>query len=161
MKLSRGVEWAVHSCALLAILPPDRGLSAEDLARYLGVPGAYLAKQLQAMRRAGFVASVRGQGGGYRLARGVEEISLWDIVAAIEGSAPAFRCSEIRQNGPCALARAECKSPCEIASAFGAAESAWRDALKSRSLADINHAAAANLPPEHLLKVARWVGDHS
>lgn len=160
MKLSRGVEWAVHSCTLLSILPPARGLSAEDLARYFEVPSAYLAKQLQAMRRAGFVESVRGQGGGYRLARSVEDISLWDIVAAIEGTGSAFRCNEIRQNGPCALARTDCKTPCEIASAFAVAEEAWRDALKSKSLADINLEAATNLSPDHLIKVAQWVGAH-
>ncbi|MEO9462087.1 MAG: Rrf2 family transcriptional regulator [Marinomonas sp.] len=156
MQLSKGVEWAVHSCTMMAVLPEGRGLSADALAQFFDVPSAYLAKQLQALRRADIVQSVRGQGGGYRLARGVDAISLWDIVAAIEGSAPAFRCTEIRQNGPCGLAKKDCKRPCEINSAFQEAEAAWRDVLKSRSLADINAEVAGNADPQHLLDLAQW-----
>ena len=50
MQLSRGVEWAVHSCTMMAVLPEGRGLSADDLAGFFEVPSAYLAKQLQALR---------------------------------------------------------------------------------------------------------------
>ncbi len=156
MQLSKGVEWAVHSCTMMAILPEGRGLSADALAQFFEVPSAYLAKQLQALRRANIVQSVRGQGGGYRLARSVDVISLWDIVAAVEGSATAFRCTEIRQNGPCGLAKKDCKRPCEINSAFQEAEEAWRNVLKNRSLADINAEVAGNAAPDHLIALATW-----
>ena len=161
MQLSKGVEWAVHSCTVLALVPADRGLSVDALASYFEVPPAYLAKQIQALRRAGIVLSVRGQGGGYRLGRSVDRISLWDVVAAVEGSAPAFRCTEIRQNGPCAAAKKDCKRPCEIASAFAEAEEAWRAALKAKSLADIGMEAAHNSSPEHLLKMVQWVQENA
>lgn len=161
MQLSKGVEWAVHCCTTMAIVPPEKGLSANDLAQFFEVPSAYLAKQLQALRRAGVIESVRGQGGGYRLAKGVEEISLWDIVAAIEGPGPAFRCTEIRQNGPCGLRRKDCKAPCEIASAFAEAESVWRDALRAKTLADINREVAGNASMEHLQDIAKWVAEHA
>ncbi len=69
MRLSDGVEWGVHACTLLAVLPPDRALPAAKLAEYHGVPAAYLAKHLQALARAGVLETVKGPRGGYRLAR--------------------------------------------------------------------------------------------
>lgn len=156
MQLSKGVEWAVHCCTILPLLPEGKGLSADALAGYFEVPSAYLAKQLQALRRAGIVQSVRGQRGGYRLGRSPDAISLLDIVTAIEGPAPAFRCSEIRQNGPCALKRSDCKRPCEIAFAFAEAEAVYREALEKKTLASIMFDAAQNTAPEHMHKVARW-----
>ena len=94
-------------------LPYKRLPNKDMCADFFEVPAAYLAKQMQLLRRAGIVESLRGKGGGYRLARSVDDISLLDIVAAIDGPMPAFRCTEIRQNGPCGLKRSDCKKPCE------------------------------------------------
>lgn len=157
MQLGKGVEWCTHICTIVAVLPPGKGLSVDALADFFEVPSAYLAKQMQLLRRAGIVESVRGKRGGYRLARGVDEISLLDIVRAIEGPMPAFRCSEIRQNGPCGLKRADCKAPCEIASAFAEAEGVYRDALAAKTLAMIMQEAAINQSPEHMMEIAGWV----
>ena len=102
MKMSEGVEWAAHCAVLLAYVPDGSALPAVKLAEYHGVPTPYLAKSLQALMRAGIVDATPGRYGGYRLARRAEDISLLDIVAAIDGTEPAFRCSEIRP------ARTEC-----------------------------------------------------
>ncbi|MCL4673935.1 MAG: Rrf2 family transcriptional regulator [Sphingomonadaceae bacterium] len=157
MQLGSGVEWATHACTVMALLHEGEGLSAEALAEYFEVPRAYLAKQLQALRRAGILASVRGKHGGYRLACPVDQITLLDIVRAIEGPQPAFRCTEIRRNGPCGLNPADCRRPCEIAAAFAGAEAAYRDALAARTLASIMLEAAMNSTPEHLAEMAAWV----
>jgi len=58
MKLSYGVEWGVHVCTLLAVLPADAALPAARLAEYHGVPSAYMAKHLQALARAGVLEMV-------------------------------------------------------------------------------------------------------
>jgi len=157
MQLGKGVEWCTHICGVLTLVPEGKGLSAEALADFFEVPGAYLAKQMQLMRRAGIVESLRGKGGGYRLARGVDAITLLDIVQAIEGQSPAFRCTEIRQNGPCGMKRADCKSPCEIALAFAEAENVYRETLRAKTLAAINMEAAVNGSPEHFAEIAQWV----
>ncbi len=157
MQLGKGIEWTTHICTILAIVPPKRGLSVDALAEFFEVPSAYLAKQMQLLRRAGIVQSVRGKGGGYRLARVVDDITLLDIVLAIEGPTPAFRCTEIRQNGPCGLKRKDCKKPCEIASAFAEAEQTYRNALAAKSLASIMQEAAMNSTPEHMMDIAGWV----
>ncbi|MEQ9661615.1 MAG: Rrf2 family transcriptional regulator [Parasphingopyxis sp.] len=157
MQIAKGVEWAAHAAALLNALPSGKGLRAESLARYHGVPGPYMAKQLQALSKAGIVQAARGRHGGYRLARPANEISLWDIMAAIEGPAPAFTCTEIRRNGPCGAKPAECKRPCAIAASFHAAETAYRESLKAKSLVDIAVDVVGESAHEHLRDVGRWL----
>ncbi len=157
MQIAKGVEWTAHICTIIALVPPGKGLAVDVLSDFFEVPSAYLSKQMQLLRRAGVVESVRGKGGGYRLARSPDTITLLDIVLAIEGPMPAFRCTEIRQNGPCRLKRADCKAPCEIASAFAEAERVYREALSARTLASIMQEAAMNAKPEHMLDIAKWV----
>lgn len=143
MRISEGVEWAVHVCGVLAAAPEGRGLPGARLAEFHDLPPAYLAKHLQALSRAGIVTADRGVKGGYRLGRPPAEISLLDIVLAIEGPEPAFRCTEIRKRGPCPAPPSACKKPCAIARAFLAAETAWREELAAVTVADMNAAAAA------------------
>ena len=61
MRMSDGVEWALHVSAVLVAVPPDKGLTAAKLAEFHGVPGAYLAKHLQALTRAGVFEAVPGR----------------------------------------------------------------------------------------------------
>lgn len=157
MKISSGVEWAAHACALLAALPPGKGLRAEALAAFHDLPPAYLAKQMQALSKAGLVNTNRGAKGGYRLARPVETISMWDITAAIDGTAPAFRCSEIRQAGPCKSAPKDCKKACPIARSFHHAETAYRDALKKVSLTMICADVAKDYTNEKAMRFGKWL----
>src|SRR5260221_3138419 len=100
MQLGQGVEWALHCCTVLALVPPGNAVPAARLAEYHGVPPAYLAKHLQALAQVGIVESVAGRNGGYRLARPARDIALIDVVDAVEGADPAFRCTEIRRRGP-------------------------------------------------------------
>lgn len=147
----------VHAATLLTALPERTGLKAEALANYHGVPVAYMAKQLQALARAGIIRSLRGARGGYRLARPPAAISLWDIMAAVDGEAWAFRCTEIRQNGPCAVKPQDCKTPCPIAAAFHKAEAHYRDQLKAVSLADIAVRTLAGSSGDHVQNITAWV----
>lgn len=137
MKMSQGVEWALHSCHLLAALPPGASLSSAQLAEFFALPAPYLSKHLQALSRAGITASAPGPQGGYRLARPAAEISLLAVVEAIEGPASPFRCTEIRQRGPASLPPGRYRSPCAIASAMARAEAAWRRELQAVTVADI------------------------
>ena len=161
MQLGKGVEWTTHICTVLALLPAGKGLSVDALADFFEVPSAYLAKQMQLLRRAGIVQSVRGKRGGYRLAKPVDAITLLDIVRAIEGPMPAFRCTEIRQNGPCGLKPKDCKRPCEVASAFSKAEDAYAQALQSQTIASVMQEAAANSSREHMVEIVGWVQSHT
>lgn len=161
MKINKGVEWAAHACTVLAALPPGWMLTAEALAEYHGVPPAYMAKQMQALSRAGLIISQRGAVGGYRLAKPPVEISLWDITEAIEGGKPAFQCTEIRQNGPCAAHASECTRPCGIATSFLAAEKAFRDSLGDVSLLEMMQTTAAEMSAEKARRIADWIMDNA
>lgn len=161
MKIGKGVEWAAHACAILALLPPDTALPGEALAKFLGLPPPYLAKQLQALSRAGIVTAQRGASGGYQLARPAEDVSLWDVTAAIEGTAPAFRCTEVRRKGPCGASPAECPRPCEIAAAFLRAETDYRQALAGVPLTDVVAGAAQTATPDRKKRISEWIDAHA
>ncbi|MGR4881519.1 RrF2 family transcriptional regulator [Streptomyces sp. LARHCF249] len=151
--MSEGVEWALHSCVNLAWSGPDRAVPAARLAAWHDLPAAYLNKQLQALARAGIVTSTSGPRGGFRLARPLAAISLMDVVAAVEGPEEAFRCTEIRQQGPGRSDRAAAEAPgCAIAHAMSRAELAWRTALAAQDLDEIRRQAERQAPdaPERL-----------
>jgi Rrf2 family protein len=156
MKVSEGVEWALHACTVLAAVPDEKVLPAGRLAEVLGVTAPYLAKHLQNLSRAGIVESVSGQRGGYRLARAAERITMLEVVLAIDGSAPAFVCTEIRQRGFIRLDKSAYALPCGVARAMWAAEDAWRAELNRRTIADLGAAAATGLTPEAVEQLVTW-----
>jgi Rrf2 family protein len=157
VKLSQGVEWALHCCTLLAVVPPDRTMPSAKLAEYHGVPTAYLAKQLQALSAAGIVETVSGPRGGYRLARPAAEITVLDVVVAVEGEDPAFNCTEIRQNGPAACDPSKYPKPCGIARIMWDAESAWRASLREHTVAELLDGAVRDGPPEGVPVTLSWL----
>ena len=122
-------------------------------------PSAYLAKHLQALARAGVLETVKGPRGGYRLARPAAEITVLDVVEAIDGDEPAFRCTEIRRRGPSAVPAREYRTPCGIHRAFTRADEAWRaelgddDDRRPRDRRGAGGAAAA------MEKGARWLAE--
>lgn len=155
--MSDGVEWALHCCTVLATLPADQALPAARLAEFHEVPPAYLAKHLQALTAAGITLSVPGPRGGYRLARPPAEVSVLDVVLAVDGEETAFRCSEIRQRGPAAGGPELYRRPCGIARAMWRAEDAWRAELAATSIGDLVVELMATVPRRQLVKGAEWV----
>lgn len=159
MKLGEGVEWAVHVASLLAQVPGGMALPLRALAAFFDLPDAYLAKHLQKLSRAGLVTSRRGPGGGYALARAAAEITLADLVLAVEGEAKAFRCTELRQRGPSGVAPRCYRGACGIARAMWTAEAAWRASLQSVTLAELAATGARETPPEQAQKALRWFAE--
>src|ERR1700750_212472 len=124
MILKNQIEWALHCCAILAGLPPDRYLSTKALAEFHGVPKEYLSKALQYLSQEGIVESTLGPSGGYRLARKPRDITFLDIVEAVEGKSSTFTCTNIRKNNPCRPGK-HCEGddqPCAVARVMWAAD---------------------------------------
>ncbi|HYZ32159.1 MAG TPA: Rrf2 family transcriptional regulator [Crenalkalicoccus sp.] len=71
-----------------------RSVSLAEIAGAQALSIAYLEQLFGPLRRAGLVASARGPGGGYRLARPSEAIAIADIIAAVDESIRATRCEE-------------------------------------------------------------------
>lgn len=146
MRMSEGVEWALHCLLNLSFLDGEDAVPAAKLAAFHDLPAPYLTKQLQALARAEIVSSVPGPRGGFRLARPPERISLMDVVAAIEGPEEAFRCKDIREHGPGGGAAGSFKTACAIDVAMRKAELAWRRSLADQTLADIVAAVERGYP---------------
>jgi Rrf2 family protein len=137
VKLAESTEWVLHAAGSLAQLGAGRSASAAQLAEHFDVPPAYLAKQLQALVRAGVLTAATGPRGGFRLARPSAEITLLQIVEAIDGTSRLYRCNELRQRGRGAAPPEQCRTTCGIARHMYAAEAAWRASLAGVTLADI------------------------
>jgi Rrf2 family protein len=137
-------------------MPPDAALPTSRLAEFHGVPVAYLAKHLQAMSRAGILVAGTGPGGGYRLARPPADVSVLDVVEAIDGEDSAFQCLEIRRRGPTAMPAREYRTMCGIHRVMVEADAAWRAELVRTSVADLAAGVARDVTPKAMEKFGSW-----
>ncbi len=80
--LPKTAEYALRATVWLA-RTPDKAESADQLAKAIRVPRRYLHKVLQDLVKAGLAQSQSGPGGGYRLDRAPEEISILDVINAV------------------------------------------------------------------------------
>jgi Rrf2 family transcriptional regulator, nitric oxide-sensitive transcriptional repressor len=80
---STTVEYALRAAVYLAS-KYGQSSTTEEVAEHTQVPGAYLAKILQGLSRAGLVRSQRGVGGGVSLAKSPEVLTVLDIINAVE-----------------------------------------------------------------------------
>lgn len=90
MKLSTKGRYAMIALVDLALAPEGRLVSLGEIAERQNVSLAYLEQLFVKLRRAGLVASVRGPGGGYRLARAPDAIRVSDILEAVEETVSAM-----------------------------------------------------------------------
>lgn len=159
VKLPEGVEWALHCAWLLAVAGDGGGdaLPARRLAEFYGLPEAYLAKLLKGLVRAGLLSASTGPRGGFRLARPPAEITVAQVVEAVEGPGPLFLCTEIRQRGPVPLTGAACRVPCGIARVMQRAEHAWRQELAGTTIADLVESAGTGAAG----RVTRWLAQRA
>jgi hypothetical protein len=135
MRLSKGVEWALHTTILLAQAPEGAWIPRKTIAEFYGLKEAYLAKYLQRLVAEGVLLATTGPRGGYRLAAPADKITTLSVFEAIEGSAPAFTCQEIRRQGKGAATPEECQHKCIVHSLVDQADAAWRAEMANRTVA--------------------------
>src|SRR5690348_9619659 len=93
LRLSKKADYALMAMKHLA-LRGDRGSSsAREIAALYDIPIELMAKVLQRLVRRGLLASHQGTRGGYRLARGPAQISVADVIQAIDGPVAVTACS--------------------------------------------------------------------
>jgi len=85
VRVSAKVDYAVRAAIELAAAEPGRPIKGDRIAQAQGVPLKFLENILTELRHAGLVRSQRGAEGGYWLARAPEEISVADVIRAVEG----------------------------------------------------------------------------
>jgi Rrf2 family protein len=136
VRISAKADYAVRATVELASGPPGRPVKGDVLSRNQGIPQKFLENILGELRQAGIVDSRRGHDGGYWLARPAAEVTVADVIRAVEG--------------PLASVRGEPPEGVEYAGAAESLQRVWiavRGALRSVveevTLADI---AAGRLP---------------
>ncbi len=130
----RPTQLALRAALLLALEPPGTALRMRELAASIGIPATYLAKVLQSLIHAGVLQSVRGPGGGVRLARPPAEVYLWDVLSVLE---------PVSEYEHCFLGLGRCNdfTPCPLHEEWGPVRDRLIVSLQSLSLAEFAQAA--------------------
>lgn len=158
---SSGVEYGIHSLMIMADANGnDREMSVREMAELQNVPYDYLAKIFTRLSRAGLVVSSEGKGGGFRLARASELISVLDVVQAIDGQKSMFECKEIRQRlalfdeTPPAWA---CEGPCGVRAVMDSAQQRMEEELSRHTILDLARKMQRKAPDTFVVEVKEWI----
>lgn len=162
---SSGVEYGIHCLLYLTDEKGDsREASVRTLAELQGVPPELLAKVFTRLAKANLVVATEGVRGGFRLARPADEISVLDIVRAIDGDKQIFACRQVRQR--CAIFQAGCPEPdwdslgpCSIHAVMLQAQQRMEEALAQQTILDIVRRVARKTPPAYGEQVLRWMNE--
>jgi FeS assembly SUF system regulator len=138
MRLSHLADYAVVLMTAAARRDAGERLSATELSAETGVPLPTAQKLMGQLAASGLLSSVRGAGGGFTLARPAEQISLADIVEAVEGPIAMTVCSGQDGRSDCAL-----DAHCRVKPHMGVVGNAVRGALGAVSLTSLCGPASA------------------
>jgi Rrf2 family protein len=92
MEISRRTDYGVRVIMDLATLPENEKASTHEIAERQSIPGPFLAKIISQLALSGLVTTYRGAGGGVSLARPAAEISLLQVIEALDGPVRLNRC---------------------------------------------------------------------
>lgn len=101
MKLSTKGRYGLRALLDLALHNQEEAVSLQSIAERQNISVSYLEQLMGKLRREGLVTSVRGAGGGYHLAKPAAEISVGEILRALEGNLDAVTCPGNQENGGC------------------------------------------------------------
>ena len=141
MRLSHLADYAVVLMTAAARRPAGARLSATELSAETGVPLPTAQKLMGQLAGCGLLSSMRGAGGGFTLAKAAQEISLADIVEAVEGPIALTMCSD-SANHECIL-----DAHCRVKPHMGVVGNAVRGALGAVTLQQLSSPAEAGVQP--------------
>ncbi len=142
MRISAKVDYALRALAELSALEAEteRAVTRDQMASGQDIPIAFLENILLELKRGGIVRSVRGQQGGFRLARSADTISVADVIRTLEGplaSVRGMRPDELEYGGAASA----------LPTVWIALRTRLREVLEGVTVADVT---SGNLPPEIL-----------
>jgi Rrf2 family protein len=129
LQLTKRADYGVRAMLALARAPEER-LTAPRIAATMHIPAHFLPQVMADLARAGLVHSTAGRSGGYRLAREPGEITLLEVIDAVEGDDRSYDC--VLRDAPCGL-----DGRCELHGFFADARSALLGRLATTSLANV------------------------
>jgi Rrf2 family iron-sulfur cluster assembly transcriptional regulator len=130
LELTRRGDYAVRAMLALARQPSGDLVSVRRIAEGMDIPARFLPQVMGDLVRAGLVEAMTGRNGGYRLARPATDVSLLDVVDAVEGDSRRRTC--VLRGGPCGL-----DGYCDVHDVFFAAQDAMLRTLSEASLASL------------------------
>ena len=95
MKLSTRSRYGLRAMLVLAMYQNDEPIMTKEIAEKQNLPATYLEQLMLALRKSGLVIATRGAKGGYVLAKNPDEISLAEIVEALEGPIDIADCTDV------------------------------------------------------------------
>lgn len=130
MIYSKATEYALNALVYLAEQAPDDRNGVHQIADALDIPGHFLGKILQDLRKEKIVESSRGRSGGFRLARAPAEIGLYYVVSVLE---------DLQRYEMCIFDEYECTvdRPCSMVCEWNAVKNHITGFLQNHSLADL------------------------
>jgi len=144
LRLSKKADYALIAMKHLALRGDAASSSAREIAELYAIPIELMAKVLQRLVRRGLLASHQGTRGGYQLARIPAEISVADVIQAIDGPVTVTACST-DDDGQC-----EQYSKCNVRDPLWKVKQRILSALGECTIADL----AADVPPPPAAKAA-------
>ncbi len=100
MKLTRASSYAIHAVAYMAAQKHDKPIASHKIAEARGIPERFLLKVLKPLVSARVLLSIKGPNGGYRLARSPGDISMLEILEAVDGPIRGQAPLTEESNGP-------------------------------------------------------------
>lgn len=137
MRVSTKSDYALRAMIELTVRGDESAVSAEEIGRAQAIPHNFLQAILADLRRSGLVLSQRGQAGGWRLARSPEQVTVADVIRAVDG--PLVSVYGLRPEAVSYNATAQILQHVWIA-----ARSSLRDVFEQVTIRDL---AEGDLPP--------------
>jgi Rrf2 family transcriptional regulator, iron-sulfur cluster assembly transcription factor len=130
MQITRAGEYGVLGLMNLARRSPGRMAMIDEVSRTERIPKSFLAKIFQSLVKAGLVRSIRGAGGGFALAKDPAQVSVLEIIEAIEGKIVFQRCQQLKPD-------CDHAGGCALCGLFEQAQDGMKDALLRTTLVDL------------------------
>ncbi len=140
MKISTRTEYGIRVLVALARHGVEGPLSLSGIAKSEKLPHAYLEQLVGDLRRAGLVNATRGKSGGYQLSRTADEISLAEVVRALEGPLLEMPCAAAHDAEAC-----DRPQPCSVHEVFQRVQKSLVGTLDATTLGQV--VATAGGPP--------------
>jgi len=130
MQITRAGEYGVLGLMHLARLNPGERVMIDDVSRAEKIPRSFLSKIFQNLAKAGLIRSNRGTGGGFSLVKEPSQISILEVIEAIEGKIIFQRCQQLKP---------ECDhaAGCALCGLFEQAQDGVKDVLLRTTLVDL------------------------
>lgn len=127
---SKGCEYAIRAFLYLAAVENGSNKTAQSICRKTKIPESFARKVFQSLVRGGYLEAVPGNGGGYRLCRKPDKVSILEIIKAVDGE---------KTFEPCILgsSKCNCRKPCLLHSTWEETKQSLLLNLESTCLSEL------------------------